>query len=279
MSQPLVGFSMHPLWADGDSLADFLEPLRAAGLEALEFVLDTHDPHWSRFDSLIEACSQSGFVLCFHAPYLPPYAITGFSGRRRAAIQSDYIPVLDIAARYGPATVVIHGAHSRNRPRTKLIGDTVAFLQWALARYRTLTLALENLVFDPRRVKIGADRAEMLRIMEEVDHPRLGICWDMGHDVKDDSHMGTFEKEWIAHVRHAHVHDVSWQGVDHYPLIHGRVPYRTWLPLLVEAGFSDIVSLEIKGELLTHIEFQQVKELLCESILKVARALRRERCI
>lgn len=270
MSNISVGFNMHPLWAFGEALAGFLEPLQAAGLSALEFELWPNDPDWLRLPLLMEDCRRLGFVLCFHAPYRQPYAITGFAGQEQAAVEAAYAPILDIAARFGPTTVVIHGAHSTTRPHERLYADTVAFLEWALARYPSLVFALENLTPNPRRVKIGVERAEVLRIVEEIGNSRLGICWDMGHDVLAGRRNAP-DEAWLQHVCHVHVHDIDEQGVDHYPLIYGRVPYQTWLPALVRAGFAGVVTLEIKGTQLVGLGIERVQQMLVESISSTAR--------
>jgi len=114
-------------------------------------------------------------------------------------------------------------------------------------RYPSLVPVLENLVPYPHQVKIGAKRAEMLRIVEEVGNCRLGLCWDMGHDVKA-GRLTAPDAAWLDRVVHVHLHDIDENGTDHYPLLCGQVPYRTWLPALIQVGFKGIVTLEIKWQ-------------------------------
>lgn len=275
MNGPLVGFSMHPRWVFAGTPADFLKPLQDVGLEAVEFGLDINDADWPRFEPLMEECRRLGLALCFHAPYLPPYNLCGFAGQDRVQVEIDYAPTLDIAARYGPAPVVIHGANSTTRPRHDLFADTVAFLKWALERYPSLTFALENLISGPQRVKIGSNRPEVLSIVEEIDDPNLGICWDLGHDVMNDI-FDLPTRGWLRHVCHAHLHDVNEQGVDHFPLMYGRVPYERWLPALVKAGFQGIISLELKGEQLAFLEPAATIDVLISSIAEIRHLLSRE---
>lgn len=272
MSHGLVGFSMHPRWVYNGNSVDFLEPLRAAGLGALEYTLDANDPDWPYFLPSMEYCQQLGFTLCFHAPYRMPYTIAGFAGQEREAVEAAYAPMLDVAARFAPTTVVVHGAHSASRSYEKLHADSVAFLRWALARYPSLTFALENLCPDPEQIKIGATHDGLLRIAEEIDDPRQGICWDMGHDVL----AGRYDLpdgDWLQHVCHVHVHDVDSQGIDHYPFVYGRVPYQSWLPALAKTGFAAIVTLEIKSEQLIPLGMARIMEMLVNSISEIGRLL------
>ena len=272
MNNRLVGFNMHPRWAFGDALAAFLGPLREAGLQALEFGLEAHDADWPRFLPLMEDCGQLGFTICFHAPYRMPYTIAGFAGHERTAIEAAYAPMLDIAARFGLATVVVHGARSTTRLHEEVYADTIAFLEWALEQYPTLTFALENLNPDPGQTKVGTHRVEVLRIVEEIDAPNLGICWDMGHDVQA-GRLYLPDEAWLHYVRHVHVHDIDEQDVDHYPLIHGRVPYQDWLPALAATGFEGIATLEIKGGQLASLEVAQIMEMLVEGVGEIHRFL------
>jgi len=87
----------------------------------------------------------------------------------------------------------------------------------------------------------------MLRIVEEVGNCRLGLCWDMGHDVKA-GRLTAPDAAWLDRVVHVHLHDIDENGTDHYPLLCGQVPYRTWLPALIQVGFKGIVTLEIKWQ-------------------------------
>jgi len=272
VSRPLVGFNMHPYWAMGDALAGFLAPLRAAGLRALEFGLDTNEGGWPSTVPLIENCQRLGFALSFHAPYLPPYTIAGFAGHERAKIEADYAPMLDIAARFGPATVVVHGAQSETRSQDEVYADTLAFFQWALERYPSLTFALENLNAVPGRARIGPDRAELLRLVQEIGDPQLGLCWDMGHDAQSGV-RDTPQDAWLRHVCHVHVHDINGQGLDHFPLLYGRVPYQTWLPVLAAAGFGGIATLEIKGRQLSEMRIDWIIKVLVASIGEIQQLL------
>jgi sugar phosphate isomerase/epimerase len=268
-----VGFNMHPRWAFGRALPGFLEPLRAAGLRALEFKLDAHKPDWQRFPPLMADCQGLGFSLCFHAPHQAPYTITGFAQERREQIQALYAPMLDIAARFAPATVVVHGAKGAEGCALEpLRADTVAFLEWALGRYPGLTLALENLVPVPGRPRVGLVHAELLQIVAQLDDRRLGVCWDMGHDARI-GHVDVPGVAWLRTVVHTHVHDIDENGMDHCPLLHGRVPYRAWLPALARSGFRGTATLEINGERLAHLAHEQVKRVLTGSIAEIARLL------
>lgn len=271
-ARPSIGFNMHPLWACGERLGDFLAPLGAAGLAGLEFELWPNDPKWSCFPQLMDDCRQLGFALSFHAPYRTPYTIAGFADQAQAEIEAAYGAMFNLAAQFAPAIVVVHGANSPVRSYDELRADKIAFLRWALIRYPTLTFALENLNPNPQLTKVGTERDEVLGIVEAIGAPRLGICWDMGHDTLANHHEVP-SATWVRRVVHAHVHDIDEQRVDHHPLIYGRVPYDTWLPHLVKTGFNRVIVLELKGNNLPARCAEAHRHVLTESIAKIARSL------
>lgn len=269
-----IGFSMHPNWAQGDALRAFLEPLREAGLAALEFELDSNDPTWPEFGPLMAACHDLGYSLSFHAPYRGDRNIAGFADEQGEDIARSLAPFFDIAARYEPATIVVHGAKApaSQRPRHLLYSDTLAMVEWVIEQYPALTVALENGNPVPGVTKIGDNRAELLHIVREVDYPALGICWDMGHDV-NAGHTELPGPLWLRHVQHVHIHDLDDTGHDHLPLIYGRVLPQHWLPPLLRTGFDGIVTLELNGQRCAFLWPDRIMPALVDSIRAIDAAI------
>lgn len=266
---------MHPRWARGAGLHSFLAPLAGAGLSALEFELDRHLDLWEEFEPMMEAASNEGMELSFHAPYRAPYSLAGFSGERRSAIEQDYRPMLAIAEKWGirtgqPRIVVLHAAAApAPHDRAALVADTVAFLDWACAEHPHIHIALENNnPLSKGVIKLGIEHDDVIRLVEAVNHANLGICWDMGHDyLKKDSRV--LAPEWLSRVIHVHIHDVDENGRDHYPLVFGNIPYREWLRALKGAGMQGIIVLELKGEQMMSWPLERIHSALVESIASI----------
>lgn len=269
-----ISFNMNPRWVGDAGLEAFLNPLRQAGLDTLEFELDRFLPEWAQMEPLIGECANAGMKLSFHAPYRAPNHIDGFSGGLRDEVILYYRPMLAIAQNWAlklktPINVVIHGARSFSRPREALREDTLQFLAWALDYFPNILFAFENNhPPKPGEVKIGDNRAGVLDIVRAGNHPNLGICWDFGHDYLcgDDSEI---DASWISQILHAHVHDVDEKGVDHYPLIYHRVPYSSWLPLLHSASRLRVVTLELKGGLMMGWNPEKIQNALIDSITTI----------
>jgi len=272
-----IGFNIFPRWVTGSTLETFLAPLKKAGLSALEFLLDEHDPEWKAFEPLMEEGASQGYRLCFHAPFRAPYALAGFKEGDRDTIIASYRPMLSIAQSWGVrlgdlATVVLHSAHSDHLERVALFADTVSFLQWALSEFDHLRIAVENLgPSSDADVKVGDTREEVLAVVKAVDHPRVGICWDLGHDcLHHRSHLPG--EEWMRRVVHVHAHDLDAAGIDHYPLIFGNCPCREWLQALARIGMHGAATLEIKGTQMKGWPPERVTAALVDSVAALKEA-------
>lgn len=266
-----ISFSMHPLWLTGADLTGFLSPLVNAGLGGLEFLLDRQQRNWEGFAPLMEACAGQGLALSYHAPYSSTYTLAGFSASRRAEVETLFTPLFQIAQRFpnpdtDQAVVVVHGAKSRSSNRQDLYADTLAFLNWSARLFPRLVFALENLgPAAEGEIKIGDTRAEVLDMVCNAASPRVGICWDLGHDALH-KRRELPPAEWLEKVVHVHVHDLDEAGLDHYPLGFGRVSYQHWLPALADAGWSGTVCLEVKGDQLGGWGLDRINRSLIRSI-------------
>lgn len=270
-----IGFTMHPRWIKGTDLKTFLAPLCRAGLSALEFELDSHLDLWDKFEPLMEASSNEGMQLSFHAPYRAPHTLAGFAGDRRNTIEQDYRPMLAIAekwaARMGNPPVVVFHAAAAPAPyeRAPLFMDTVSFLSWVIEEFPHIKIALENNNPSSNKiVKLGIEHEDVIRLVKCIDHPNIGICWDMGHDCLKKS-LPAITEEWLSGIIHVHIHDVDNSGQDHYPLVLGNIPYRNWLQAIKKVGMKGIIVLELKGERMMGWPLDRVNSVLTDSIATI----------
>ncbi|MBU0511556.1 MAG: sugar phosphate isomerase/epimerase, partial [Chloroflexi bacterium] len=188
--------------------------------------------------------------------------------------------------------IVLHGASSNNAPLapqswgeshppriggrgafSELREDTKAFIIYAMEAFPNLTIALENLdIAKPGITKFGERREDVLALVTEIDHPRLGICWDTGHDIRQGVPQDP-PKEWLERVDHVHIHDLDNSGEDHFPLVFGNVPNERWIKLLMDAGMEGTITLELKGGHLVGWELEKISDALINSIKTIDEVL------
>ena len=275
-STPQLGLNMHPRWVGDGQPEDFLLPLKKLGLSVLEFRADLSSPEWPDVCSLIEECRRLGFELAFHAPYTGPYSATGFSGADRDRIERLYRPAIEYAARMaeqaGSTILVLHGAKG-DRPRQELRRDTEAFVAWILEEAPGLCPCIELLVRGQDTVKIGDNKVELVEIVSELGSPRVGICWDLGHDVRNG--LLAAPPGFRALVRHVHLHDIAPDGQDHCPLLFGTVPYADYMRQLRQAGYGGAIVLEVGGDLVARfaaMNGMHPAQILQDNLIAVAAA-------
>lgn len=271
---PQLGLNMHPKWLQGGSPEAFLLPLRELGLSVLEFTLNPAAADWPEMHDLVQACLELGFRLSFHATYKGPYNPSGFAGLRREAVEELLAPVVAYAAavsrKQGPTTFVVHGAKGEG-PRGALRRDTEAFLAWIEGRGPHLCLALELRVCEQGVVKIGDSKADLMVIASHFRTPRVGVCWDLGHDARNGPEIAP--PGFMERVKHVHVHDLSPKGEDHYPLLFDNVSYKEHLRGLRHVGYDGAVILEVNGHVVTRLAREKSMTsvgILRESLQKVA---------
>ena len=245
------GFGLHPKWLGNGTREQFLAPLKAAGMSVLEFTLHPNTDEWESMRALAEECARAGYHCHFHAPYQSPFTIAGFATTQRDAIQRMYVPALELAERLAEEhrfqpSLVIHGTTANASSRAELRRDTEEFLAWVLTETKHSHLMLENLPPKPGFTRTGESREETLDIVRQINHPRLAMCWDLGHDYL----LGYTElpqADFLSAVGHVHIHDINAAREDHFPLIYGNVPWQADLRALASVGFDGAVIMEING--------------------------------
>lgn len=242
-----AGFTLDPQWIGPQACDEFLAPFTTAGLRVLEFILHPFAEDWIPIKTLAEECVEAGYACHIHAPYLNPFNPAGFASARRTEVRRMFSPALELTerlARRGGFTLalVIHGARG-TQSLDELTRDTREFLAWALSETQLACLALELL--PPKKLtRVGERREEVFALVREIDHPRLGICWDLGHDAIL-GYKDLPSEDFLRAVRHVHIHDRNSAGEDHFPLIYGNVPWQQDLRALSQVGYTGAVTLEL----------------------------------
>jgi len=99
-----------------------------------------------------------------------------------------------------------------------------------------------------QQVDPGVTYDGVLNMVDRIDRPNMGICWDLGHTlanidagVVDDSPPPAF----LRNVIHTHIHDRREQT--HRPILDERSPVRPLIETLLRAGYRDVMNLELSA--------------------------------
>jgi sugar phosphate isomerase/epimerase len=281
MNEIHIGSNLDYHWLKGRSFNSVVEPLMEKGLTVLEVHLELRFPEIAdHVEFLCESAAVAGLGINFHAPFLDPPFMFEFSGSKKDSIKADWSPALDIVNRYASINdirteMVLHGSHGPYAEMDVLLSDTIEISRWILEYCPKIFLGIENLP-TPRNpnelVKFGENRESVLDAVKQVDHPRCGITWDMGHCVRNKVFDLPVD-EWIERVVHVHLHDVDEHRQDHWPLILGSTPYQKWVPALQAHGFSGTITAELNGKLYSSWTQDEIDGHLLSTIEKIQAVL------
>jgi len=94
----------------------------------------------------------------------------------------------------------------------------------------------------------GATYDGLLEIARTLDGATVGFCWDMGHtssSVLQKRLPSRPPDEFIARVRHTHVHDISPEGDTHWPLTEDCPHLASAIKHLEDCGYTGTYNLEL----------------------------------
>lgn len=105
-----------------------------------------------------------------------------------------------------------------------------------------VTVCMENMPM--KWLKEVATPAEMLQLVERVNHPLVQVCLDTGHSIIWGVQPGEAVRLLGTHLRALHVHDNDGVGDSHAIPFYGVGRWDDFASALQEVGFAGSVSLE-----------------------------------
>ncbi len=114
---------------------------------------------------------------------------------------------------------------------------------------------------------------EIAAVVDKVQSPHLGICFDFGHQLSNERKgmSDPVSGRFLSRVRHTHIHSF-YEGRTHFPLDCGEAALEENLTALLENRFDGVLSLELSPD--RYCDTFDVKTTLDHSIsvLKTAAA-------
>lgn len=144
----------------------------------------------------------------FHVPYFVTPGKYDFSSEHYKSDYTKFFSIIESLRQYSVKTpsIVVHGcqfATEKSHAMEKTKQGLDMLLNFIEQKNMDFNLQLETL---PKHFPIS-DRQDILKIVNEFQHPRLGICLDLGHDCKNHSTAPSeafLEKVQYVHLHHEH---------------------------------------------------------------------------
>jgi len=232
---------VHTPWRQRDVYLPFLLERRLQPEFAL-LASDLDSTSAAAFRTVGRQMHELGLSVTVHAPFmdLNPGASDPLIA---AATRTRLRQTLDAAAQLEAQLVVIHPGYDRWR-----YNDTPGlWLDGALTLFRNLLedaspssirIAVEN-IFEERPESLCA-------LIETVNHPQLGHCFDIGHWQLFGSTCT--QGDWLASLGnqlfHLHLHDNHGSADDHLPLGEGSIDFTPLANHLAQSSTLPSATLE-----------------------------------
>ncbi len=167
-----------------------------------------------------------------------------------AAINSRLDMIFEAAKTFSVQRIILHTGFSLELEIFKLeerwFAKQVDFWQNEVTRWAdaNITVVLENVV------EKSPDM--MVRIIDAVNHPNLGLCFDVGHQfMMSKLNAGAWIEKMGPRLRHVHLHDNHGQADEHLPIGKGRIDYLPIFKALKLHSPEAVVSLEVDADIET----------------------------
>ncbi len=264
-----LGNSGSPRWYDAPhrGFAAYLDRLVEWGATSAEVVLHhgpydertarVHvvDPHWR---ATVRSYQERGIAVQIHVSLDPRFATARWRVDQ-VGLKREFEPIVGLACEIADLqerlAIVIHGAADPNATTAENEDATVGLLEWLATEITRRELpayaAVELGAAKPGRETAAArSRSSVLDVVQKVRSSRAGICWDLAHDIENSASERVWSvdpgTEFLRHVVHVHLHDLGDEGLAHYPLLLGTVPYAEQLGCLARVAALPSMTMEVR---------------------------------
>ena len=119
----------------------------------------------------------------------------------------------------------------------------------AMEKYGVNVLLENSCEVNTRGLYFPMTGADLNRMIEALDHPRFGACWDVGHaNIQGLSHR----EELVTlgkNLKAVHIHDNNGQKDQHKPPFDGTMDFDDFMQGLIDIGFEGPFTFEVDGYL------------------------------
>ncbi len=109
-----------------------------------------------------------------------------------------------------------------------------------IASRHGMGIALENMVEDPKKRRFSGSAEDLLELLEKLNDPVFGICWDFGHGERSGCNTAASLRMIGKQLKNVHVHDYTRNqfGFDHTIPFLGITDWKTVMPVMTEIGYE-----------------------------------------
>ena len=215
-----------PIFHDDAALREYCAANKAAAARHGIVINQLHGP-WPTYDT--EEESRAEGWRCFHRAVLACHLME--------------IPYMV----FHPQMPYGWGAEEEPELAKKLTFELMCDLLPDCEKYG-VTICLENMPFRKHRIST-MDR--IVEVLEMVNHPMAGICFDTGHSLMFGHDLGDMARMAAPYLKCLHVHDNDGERDAHQLPYYegGQGNWDSFVTALAQIGYNGVLNLECMGNI------------------------------
>lgn len=232
---------------------DFLKMLRGCGFDGVDLNFSGDFFEQDQLGAVCDNLREAGLA-CAQV-HLPTYGLFADSGEDAPEIEAKIEKALAsmpaLQTKWG--AIHVRSAAQNGFDRSKAMDDNIRWLKRMLtvAEGYGVGIAVENLPTFPDRpdAPFFSSRIEdQCGLIDAIDHPLLGACWDFGHAHLNIQHKDKSQRELLMtlgkRLKIVHAHGNYATRDSHLPPAIGSVDWEDALAGLKGIGYDGYFSLE-----------------------------------
>ena len=235
---------------------DFLKMLKSCGFDGIDlnFSGDFFEKDYEMKLETVCANLRSAQLACAQV-HLPTYGLFADCAKDDPQVEERIAKTLAAMPKLGAKWAACHvrSASESDFDRSRALAENAQWLKrlCSIAEQYGSGIAVENLPTFPDRPDapfFSSFVEDQCALIDAVDHPLLGACWDFGHANLNLQHRDKTQRELLnilgQRVKIVHVHNNYKTRDSHLPLSIGFVDWADAIAGLRDIGFSGYFSLE-----------------------------------
>ena len=151
----------------------------------------------------------------------------------------------------GVEWMVMHPANMRDEvwydPEAALRFNVEYHLPYVeLAKKHNVGIAIENMLERGKMRRFSAHPDELIALVDEINDPSVGICWDFGHANVTGVNQPEALRRIGSWLKATHVADNHGEQDEHLPPFYGTVDWRGVMKALKDIGYAGDFAFEIQ---------------------------------
>ena len=235
---------------------DFLKMLRNCGYEGIDlnFAGDFFEKDHVKNAEIIRENLQAADLACAQV-HLPTYGLFADCAKDDPVVEDRIAKALGIMPILGAKWAACHvrSAVESDFDRDRALTQNIRWLNGlcSVAEQYGSGIAVENLPTFPDRPDapfFSSNIEDQCALIDAVNHPLVGACWDFGHANLNLQHRDKTQRELLNILGHRvkilHVHNNYKTRDSHLPLSIGFVDWQDAIAGLRDIEFTGFFSLE-----------------------------------